>query len=57
MQDSQETGGKGNILMTEREIDNMLLGEAPAGQNGTGTKEMGGDGREGHQSEGTMSAR
>ena len=41
MQDSQETGGIGDMLMTDREINNMLPGEATAGQNWTGTKEMG----------------
>ena len=32
-QDSQETGGKGDRLMGEREIDNSLPGDKTAGQN------------------------
>ena len=32
-QDSQETGGKGDMLMGEREMDNMLPGDTTAGQN------------------------
>ena len=34
-QDSQETGGKGDMLMDEREINNMLPGDTTAGQNAT----------------------
>ena len=30
---SQETGGKGDMLMGEREMDNMLPGDTTAGQN------------------------
>ena len=33
--DSQETGGKGDKLMGEREMDNMLRGDTTAGQNAT----------------------
>ena len=29
----QETGGKGGMLMDEREMDNMLPGDTTAGQN------------------------
>ena len=35
-QDSQETGGKGNMLVGEREIDNMLPDNTTARQNATG---------------------
>ena len=34
-QDSQETGGKGNMLMGEREMDNMLPGDTTERQNAT----------------------
>ena len=34
-QDSQETGGKGDMLVGEREMDNMLPGDTTAGQNAT----------------------
>ena len=34
-QDSQETGGKGDKLMSEREMDNRLPGDTTAGQNAT----------------------
>lgn len=34
-QDSQETGGKGDLLMGEREVDNLLSGDPAAGQNVT----------------------
>ena len=34
-QDSQETGGKGAMVMGEMEMDNMLLGDMTAGQNAT----------------------
>ena len=34
-QDSQETGGKGDKLMGEREMDNMLPGATTVGQNAT----------------------
>ena len=34
-QDSQETGGKGDMLMVEREMNNMLPGDTTAGQNVT----------------------
>ena len=32
---TQETGGKGDILMGEREMDYMLPGDTTAGQNAT----------------------
>ena len=32
---SQETGGKGDMLMGEREMDNMVPGDTTAGQNAT----------------------
>ena len=32
---SQETGGKGDVLMSEREMDNRLIGEMIAGHNAT----------------------
>ena len=32
---SQETGGKGDMLMDEREMDSMLPGDTTAGQNAT----------------------
>ena len=35
LQDSQDTGGKDDMLMGEREVDNMLPGDATAGQNAT----------------------
>ena len=35
VQVSQETGGKGDMLMGEREIDNSLPGDKAAGQNVT----------------------
>ena len=31
-QDSQETGGKGDVLMGERKVDNMLPGDTTAGK-------------------------
>ena len=34
-QDSQETGSKGDMLMDEREMDNMLPGDTIAGHNAT----------------------
>ena len=34
-QDSQETGGKGDMLIGEREMDNLLPGDTTAGQNVT----------------------
>ena len=34
-QDSQETGEKRDMLMGDREMDNMLLGDTTAGQNAT----------------------
>ena len=34
-QDSQESGGKGDLLTGEREMDNMLPGDTTAGQNAT----------------------
>ena len=34
-QDSHETGGKGDKLMSEREIDNRLPGDTTAAQNAT----------------------
>ena len=34
-QDSQETGGKSDMLMGEREMDNMLPGDTTAGCNAT----------------------
>ena len=34
-QDSQETGRKGDMLMGEREMDNLLPGDTTAGQNAT----------------------
>ena len=34
-QDSQETVGKGDMLMGEREMDNLLPGDTNAGQNTT----------------------
>ena len=34
-QDSQEMGGKGDMLMGEREMDNMLPGDTTVGQNVT----------------------
>ena len=35
VQDSQETGGKGDMLIGEREMDNMLPGDTTVGQNVT----------------------
>ena len=32
-QDSQETGGKGHMLIGKREMDSMLAGDTTAGQN------------------------
>ena len=32
-QDNYETGGKGNILMEEKEMDNILSGDTTARQN------------------------
>ncbi|KAI0222239.1 hypothetical protein LSAT2_026524 [Lamellibrachia satsuma] len=34
-QDSQETGGKGDMSMGQREMDNIMPGETTAGQNAT----------------------
>ena len=35
VQDSKQTGGNGDMLMGEREVDNTLPGDTTAGQNAT----------------------
>ena len=37
---NQDMGGKGDMLMAEREMDNMLPGDMTAGQNATSYSEV-----------------
>ena len=37
---NQEMGGKGDVLMGEREMDNMMPGDTTAGQNATSYSEV-----------------